>query len=104
MKQFFDAIKSGDLPQVTALLDQDPSLANAEDNGQPAIFTAKYHRQGAVADLLESRGAQIDIFSAAMMGRTEKVEELLKGNRTMATQISRDGWTPLHLAAFFDAE
>jgi ankyrin repeat protein len=104
MKQFFDAIKSGDVPQVTALLDQDPSLANAQENGQPAIFTAKYHRQAAIADLLESRGAEIDVFSAALMGRTEKLEELLKANRSLATLVSGDGWTALHLAAFFDAE
>jgi len=104
MKQFFDAIKSGDVPQVTALLDQDPSLANAQDNGQPAIFTAKYHRQGAIAELLESRGAEMDVFSAAMMGRTEKLADLLKVNKSLALQVSRDGWTPLHLASFFDAE
>jgi ankyrin repeat protein len=104
MKQFFDAIKSGDVPLVTALLDQDPSLANAQDNGQPAIFMAKYHRQATIAELLESRGAEIDVFSAAMMGRTEKLEELLKGNQSLASLVSRDGWTPLHLAAFFDAE
>ena len=104
MKQFFDALKSGDIPQVTALLDQDPSLTNAQDNGQPAIFIAKYHRQAAIAELLESRGAEIDVFSAAMMGRTEKLEELLKANRSLASLVSRDGWTPLHLASFFDAE
>ncbi len=104
MKQFFDAIKSGDVPQVTALLDQDPSLVNAQDNGQPAIFTAKYHRQGEIAELLESRGAEIDVFSAAMLGRTEKLDELLKANRSLASMVSRDGWTALHLAAFFDAE
>jgi ankyrin repeat protein len=104
MKQFFDAIKSGDLPQVTAMLDQDPSLANARENGQAAIFTAKYHRQAGIADLLESRGAEIDLFSAAMKGRTTKLEELLQADRSLASQVSGDGWTALHLASFFDAE
>lgn len=104
MKQFFDAIKSGDVAQVRVLLDQDPSLANAQDNGQAAIFTAKYHRQGAIAELLESRGAQLDVFSAAMMGRTERLKELLDADPSCAKLVSRDGWTALHLASFFDAE
>jgi uncharacterized protein len=104
MKQFFDAIKSGDTSQVTALLDQDPALANAEENGQPAIFTAKYYRQQPIADLLEARGAKLDVFVAAMLGRTKELEDMITANRGLISQISRDGWTPLHLAAFFDSE
>ncbi len=104
MSLFFDAIKAGDTSQVTALLDADPSLANAEENGQPAIFTAKYQRKQEIAELLATRGATMDVFTAAMMGRTETLEELLTGNRSLASLISRDGWTALHLAAFFDAE
>jgi len=104
MSQLFDAIKAGDVSQVTALLDADPSLANAKENGQPAIFTAKYQRRQEIAELLASRGATMDVFTAALMGRAETLEELLSGNRSLASLISRDGWTALHLAAFFDAE
>jgi uncharacterized protein len=41
------------------------------------------------------------IFAAAMLGDTARVEELLAANRSLVTAVSPDGWTPLHLAAFF---
>jgi ankyrin repeat protein len=43
------------------------------------------------------------IFAAAMQGDTAHVEELLTANRSLVTAMSPDGWTPLHLAAFFGA-
>ena len=104
MKEFFDAIKAGDTAQVTSLLDQDPSLINADENGQKAVFIAMYFGKPEVAHLIESRGAELDVFSAAMLGNMAKLEELLSANRSLATQVSHDGWTALHLAAFFDSE
>jgi len=41
------------------------------------------------------------IFAAAIEGNTARVEELLAANRTLVSAVSPDGWTPLHLAAFF---
>jgi len=41
------------------------------------------------------------IFAAAILGDTERLEELLTGNRSLVSALSSDGWTPLHLAAFF---
>jgi len=41
------------------------------------------------------------IFAACMVGDTEKLEALLAGNRSLVSSFSTDGWTPLHLAAFY---
>ncbi|MEQ1948526.1 MAG: ankyrin repeat domain-containing protein [Bryobacteraceae bacterium] len=41
------------------------------------------------------------IFAAAVSGDEASAESLLSGNRGLASQISSDGWTPLHLAAHF---
>jgi ankyrin repeat protein len=41
------------------------------------------------------------IFAAAIMGDVQRLEELLTGNRSLVSAVSSDGWTPLHLAAFF---
>jgi len=102
MHPLFEAIKAGDLPQVTALIEADPSLLNATgENGQSALVTAKYLRNEEIVRTLEEHGATLDIFAAAMLGRTELIEELVGGNRSLASALSRDGWTPLHLAAFF---
>jgi uncharacterized protein len=102
MTQLFDAIKSGDLAAVTTLLDADSSLANAaNEQGMPAHTFAVYNRKNEIARLLEDRGARIDIFAAAMTGRTDLMTTLLSGNKSLAKLVSHDGWTPLHLAAFF---
>lgn len=41
------------------------------------------------------------IFAAAIQGDTAKLEELLTANRSLISAQSTDGWTALHLAAFF---
>lgn len=41
------------------------------------------------------------IFAAAILGDVERLEELLAGNRSLVSAVSSDGWTPLHLSAFF---
>lgn len=41
------------------------------------------------------------IFAAAIMGDTGQIEQLLATNRSLVSAVSSDGWTPLHLAAYF---
>jgi ankyrin repeat protein len=102
MQRFFDAIQAGDSAQVALLLQQDPALANSvNDRGQSALVSAKYHRREAVVGLLVAAGAAVDIFGAAMLGQVERIDELLAQNRSQVSLLSADGWTPLHLAAYF---
>lgn len=41
------------------------------------------------------------IFAAAILGDSAQIEKLLAANRSLVTAVSSDGWTPLHLSAFF---
>jgi ankyrin repeat protein len=41
------------------------------------------------------------IFAAAIQGDTDQLTALLTANRSLTGLLSTDGWTPLHLAAFF---
>jgi ankyrin repeat protein len=41
------------------------------------------------------------IFAASIQGDTEQLTALLTENRSLVGLLSTDGWTPLHLAAFF---
>ena len=41
------------------------------------------------------------IFAASMLGDVVGLEALLTANRSLVSAVSTDGWTPLHLAAFF---
>lgn len=102
MQPFFDAIKAGDLDQVRALLDRSPQLADAvDDAGASALMAASYSRRDDVVRLLVERGAKIDVFAAAAAGETARLRELIAADPGLAQSFNKDGWTPLHLAAFF---
>ncbi len=53
-----------------------------------------------VAALVEA-DPSLAIFAAAIVGRTEELERLLAADPSLLSTLSTDGWTPLHLAAFF---
>ncbi len=53
-----------------------------------------------VAALVEA-DPTLAIFAAAIVGDTGQLETLLTANRALTSAVSTDGWTPLHLAAFF---
>src|SRR5205807_2841943 len=68
--------------------------------GESAILTAVYHRQKEIVNLLVARGAPLTMFEASAAGEVERVERLLE-EQDAVNAYSSDGWTPLHLAAFF---
>jgi ankyrin repeat protein len=95
------AIRAGEFERVKALLSADPTLVNARSStGESAILTAVYHGRKEVANLLVARGATLNLFEACAAGEFDRVERLLEGGAAV-NACSDDGWTPLHLAAFF---
>ena len=105
MKEFFDAIRAGDEQRVRALVTADPSLLAAKDeSGLGPFIVARYGRQNAIAEFLLESGAELDIFGACIAGQGERVAKLLDEDRSLTGSFSHDGWTPLHLAAFFGHE
>lgn len=100
--EFFAAVKAGDVARVEAMVNADPSLlAAADESGLGPYTVARYSRQDAVSKLLLEKGVQLDIFAATMAGVRQRVVDLLAQNRELVSAYSHDGWTPLHLAAFF---
>ena len=99
--ELFEAIKAGNLERVRVLVTEEPTRANARGaNGESAILTAVYHRQKEIASLLVARGAALTIFEACAAGEIDRVERLIESGSSV-NQLSDDGWSPLHLAAFF---
>ena len=43
----------------------------------------------------------MSVFEACAAGEMERVERLLASDPAAVNTFSADGWTPLHLAAFF---
>jgi len=98
----FDAIKAGEFERVKAMVTANPALIAARARtGESAILTAVYHRQKEIANLLVARGAPLTIFEACAAGELERVEQRLDADGLAIAAYSDDGWTPLHLAAFF---
>ena len=60
-------------------------------------------RASLVEPLLDAN-PPLDVFDAAAVGRTRGLEELLDGEPELVTSWSPDGFTALHLAAFFGQE
>ena len=102
MSGFFDAVRSGDVGTMQALAEAEPVVMSSRDErGIDAYMAARYARQTEAAEWLLGHGFVCDVFSAAVVGNTDRLSELLAHDRSLATSYSADGWTPLHLAAFF---
>jgi ankyrin repeat protein len=97
-----EAARRGDLAEIRKILSEDPAAVAARaDNGETPVMAALYRgHTEAVALLLES-GAPLDLFAAAATGRLEDVDREIAGNTGSLNDYAYDGWTPLHLAAFF---
>jgi uncharacterized protein len=101
-KDFFDAIRAGELDKVSAMLSADSTLLAAQDEkGNSTFVAAKYAHRNDIAVMLLERGVPLDFFAACMAGARDRVKEMLDADQSIANSYSHDGWTPLHLAAFF---
>lgn len=75
----------GDLATVKRLLEQYPAVLNRPASwGEFAIQAAAQTGQAEIAELLLKAGAPLDICTAAMLGRTETVEQLLRADPAQA--------------------
>jgi uncharacterized protein len=87
------AITSDEFP---ALLREHPELARAQDDkGVSALLLALYHRRPAARDALLAAGAPVGPLEAAALGDVAALQGADLSVR------GGDGFTPLHLAAFF---
>ena len=96
------AVKAGNAGRLEALLVQDASLATSRDEaGISAILHARYRSRMDMVELLLACQPRLDIFEAAALGRTQVVNARLDEDPASTSAFSGDGFTALHLAAFF---
>jgi ankyrin repeat protein len=99
---FFELLRAGDTARLAAALDAEPSLAAARDpSGLSAVMWALYNRKPDVAALLLAKSPPLDLFEAAALGRSEEVQARLAQDSQAARAYAADGFTALHLSAFF---
>jgi ankyrin repeat protein len=100
--EFLDAVRSGDIVKVQTLLALDPSLATVRaSTGESALMLAVYHARHAVRDVLLKSQLEPDIFEASSIGDLDRIRTLAVADPSLVQTYSPDGWTPLHLAAYF---
>jgi len=107
----FSAIRAQDLAQVEKLLTADPSLAaKTDDKGVSPISLAMGARKGEgfvprkqnrVLDALLRRNPPLSPFETAGLGTGDQVRALAKDPEYVRS-VAKNGWTPLHYAAFND--
>lgn len=100
--KLLEAIRKGDRGKVRELVDADVGLLQAHAaSGESAVLLAVYHGQDAIAMDLVQAGASTDLHESAALGLTERVRDRLRHDPAAIDGCSFDGWTALHLAAFF---
>jgi ankyrin repeat protein len=100
--RIIEAVKRRDRAGVEALLARDPGLAGARtEAGDSPVLTAVYHRADDIVGVLLAHRPPLTAFEAAALGDVARLREALAADPGLVGARSHDGWTLLHLAAFF---
>jgi ankyrin repeat protein len=95
-----ELVKAGELRKVRELLSANFLLASQRlANGESPLMAALYRGHHDIVDAVIEAGAEIDVFAAAATGRIADLERGVSD--ATVNSHAYDGWTPLHLAAFF---
>jgi ankyrin repeat protein len=102
MSELFDAIKAGQVDDVRRLVGGNAALMQSRDaSGASPILVAAYNMKPDVVTALLELGAPVDIFEASVLGKVDRINEILKTAPTRVSEHAPDGFTPVALAAFF---
>jgi uncharacterized protein len=105
VNDLWQAIGAGDEEAVAEILDARPELAGARnDAGLSPVLQALYNGRHDLVQTILDANPPLDVFDSAATGRTRGLEELLEADTGLARAWSPDGFTALHLAAFFGQE
>jgi uncharacterized protein len=100
--ELFAAIKRGDTAAVERLLERERTLVDARDEkGLSPLLVALYYGEPDIATAILARGPKLTVFEAAAAGDAGRVREIVGRDRSQASAVAPDGFSPLGLAAFF---
>ena len=101
LDRLVDLAKTGDLAGIRAAVSSDANLASGRlATGETPLMAALYRGHMHVVTALIELGVPLDIFAAAATGRLAELRREMRVPGGLSA-FAYDGWTALHLAAFF---
>ncbi|TGL79131.1 ankyrin repeat domain-containing protein [Leptospira yasudae] len=102
MQEIFQAIASGLKAKVIGLLKRDSSLFQSvtEEGITPVLFSLYYGKLDISKEIYEIHPER-NLFEAAALGDLEEVKKIVSSSADSINSFSKDGWSALHLAAYF---
>jgi len=98
----FALIAAPNVRGVRALLADQPWLAtDRDDDGVSALMRARYQMDRGLVAAVREHIEELDVFEAAAFGDLDRLSEVCATDPELVDAVSGDGFTPLHLAAFF---
>ena len=96
-----DAVRAGDVATADSILATHAEAARGvADGGESPLLEALYRGQQELAGRI-ARQRDLTLVEAAALGDEARVRELFSRDKRALAERSSDGWTALHLAAFF---
>jgi hypothetical protein len=101
IETLIEAVKAGDVARVQSIVTANPASSSGRlPSGESPLMSALYRGHREVMRLLLDAGAELDVFAASATGNVEALRSQVLDTRNIGRH-AYDGWTPLHLAAFF---
>jgi ankyrin repeat protein len=105
LHQIIAAVRASDEAAVRELLRSHPELADARDEtGDSILLMSVYDDKPAIRDIILGHHPSVSIFEAAALGDAAGVRDRVGRFPELVHAFSHDGFTALHLAAFFGRE
>jgi uncharacterized protein len=105
LSTLIEAARKNDVPKIQAILGEHPELGSTRsETGDSALMQAVYYGSKEAAEALHRACPSLTPFEAAAIGNLEALHGAVAADPAAVTAYSHDGWTVLHLAAFFGRE
>jgi ankyrin repeat protein len=101
-EELIAAVDAGDAATVASIVAEDPDLASARGaDGVSALLHARYRFERETLDALLAADPAMEVFDAAALGHLDRLNARLDEDPEAVRAFATDGFTALHLAAFF---
>ena len=103
VEAIFTAVENDDAAGLRHLIQNRADIVDAQRKGDglSVLLYAMYLGKWEMVDLIAPFHPGLDIFESAALGRESRIQHLATTNPRLVTKRTPDGWTALHLAAFF---